>query len=111
MTGPGLVTCQLPAWLLHLPDWIWPFIISDQCDGSAGAWLWLTLLFAHFGVGAAFGFLPRWFAFGFFLLWLVKELGADIPIAGWSGVVVLDSLIDMGAGALGFAVMAGRTAK
>lgn len=108
MTGPGSLTCELPAWLLYLPDWIWPFVIPDHCEGSPDVWLWLTILFAHLGLGGAIGLLPRWIALGVLASWGAKELGADIPIGEWSGVVMLDSLIDLGAGILGFAFTTGR---
>lgn len=108
MTRAELVTCVLPAWSLRLPDWIWPFVMSDHCEGSPGAWLWLTILFAHFGVGVVIGLFPKRIALGMFIVWISKELGADIPIAGWSYIVMLDSLIDLSAGALGLGIAVRR---
>lgn len=103
--------CVPLAWLLSLPSWIWPFFVPDYCLFSKSLWQWLTLFFAHFGVGAFLGILPLRIALGAFAIWVAKEGFADLPIAGWSWEVVLDSAIDLGAGILGLMAVYWRCVK
>jgi len=93
--------CQFPAWFVHVPAWLFPFMVPDVCDASQSMSQWLTILFAHFGLGAVLGLLPWRIALGVFVLWVGKELVADMPIAGWSDRVMLDSGTDLVAGLLG----------
>lgn len=93
--------CQSPAWFVHVPASLLPFMVSDVCDNSQSISKWLTILFAHFGLGAVLGLFLRRIALGIFVLWAGKELVADMPIAGWSGRVMLDSATDLVAGLLG----------
>lgn len=103
--------CIQPSWLLSLPNWIWPFLVPDYCAPSWSLWQWVTLLFAHFGFGAFLGLLPLRIALGLLAIWIGKEVFADLPIGGWSQSVMLDSLVDLGAGCFGAIAMTCRSGK
>ncbi len=100
--------CALPVWLLSLPSWCWPFFVPDFCAPSQSLWQWVTLFFAHFGLGAFLGLMPFRFALGVFSIWIAKEGLADLSIADWPWEVALDSVVDLSAGALGFVAMQRR---
>lgn len=97
--------CAPPNWLYALPSWCWPFFVPDFCAPSQSLWQWVTLFFAHFGLGALLGLMPFRFALCVLMLWATKEGFADLPIAGWNWQVVLDSTIDLSVGILGFAAL------
>lgn len=96
--------CEFPAWLFALPEWVRPFMVSDVCSDGQSLGGWLTLLFAHFGIGVALGIIPRRIGLAVFAAWIGKEIAADMTIAGWSVAVVADSAVDLAAGWVGLAV-------
>jgi len=92
-----------------LPEMLATFTRSDVAPGAVDPfwYRWATVQGTHalFGVVLALRW-PRWAGWAF-TLWAAKEAAFDIPNGGGAVFVALDSLADLGAGALGFAF--GRT--
>lgn len=88
-----------------LPDILATFTRSDVTPGMVDPfwYRWATVQGTHalFGVVLALRW-PRW-AGWVFTLWAAKEASFDIPNGGGAVLVTLDSLADLGVGALGFA--------
>lgn len=97
--------CDLPSWFFALPEWVRAFMFSDFCGGNPDLASWLTRIFAHIGVGAVIGLLPRRLALVIVTGWIGKEVFADIPIGEWSLVVMADSLVDLAAGWIGWKLL------
>jgi hypothetical protein len=88
---------------------------SDLAPGLDPFWYrWITVTGTHVLVGVMLSLVPARWALAALGALVVKELWADLPNAGWSALVMADTLSDMAAYLAGLMLghrMQGRRAK